>query len=133
MPGMLNSLLPRSLHGLSWCLWALLIPPVLAENSAILPLKFELRGPAARQQLLLEQKRDNQFAGQITNEVTFTSSDPKVLRIEGDVALPVTNGAATVTAKSRDISATAEVVVAGMEHPFQWSFRNHVQPVLAKM
>jgi len=130
---MLNSLLPRSIHGLSWCLWALLIPPVLAENSAILPLKFELRGPAARQQLLLEQKRDNQFAGQITNEVTFTSSDPKVLRIEGDVALPVTNGAATVTAKSRDISATAEVVVAGMEHPFQWSFRNHVQPVLAKM
>jgi len=130
---MLNSLLPRSLHVLSWYLWALLIPPVLAENSAILPLKFELRGPAARQQLLLEQKRDNQFAGQITDEVTFKSSDPKVLRIEGDVALPVTNGAATVTAKSRDISATAEVVVAGMEHPFQWSFRNHVQPVLAKM
>jgi len=114
-------------------LFALAASLAPAQESAILPGSFKLSGPFSRQQLILESLRDKQFAGQITNEVVFTSSDPKVFRIEGDTALPVTNGTATVTAKSGGMTATAEVAVAGMEHPFEWSFRNHVQPVLAKM
>jgi len=114
-------------------LFALAASLAPAQESEILPGSFKLSGPFSRQQLILESLRDKQFAGQITNEVVFTSSDPKVFRIEGDTALPVTNGTATVTAKSGGMTATAEVAVAGMEHPFEWSFRNHVQPVLAKM
>ena len=103
-----------------------------AAESALLPSKFTLTGPFSRQQLLLEEIRDKQFAGQLTNEVVFTSSDSNIIRIEGDLALPVTNGSATITAKSGDFSASAQVSVSSMERTFEWSFRNHVQPVLAK-
>ena len=103
------------------------------EQGALLPAKFKLTGPFSRQQLLLEAVRHQQFIGQITNHVVFTSSAPNVVRIDRDVAVPLTNGAAQITATSGEITATAEVSVAGMEHPFEWSFRNHVQPVLAKM
>ena len=104
-----------------------------ADESALLPGQFKLSGPSSRQQLLLELVRDGQFTGQVTNGLSFSSSDPKVLRVQGDVALPVSNGVATITASSAHFSASAKVTVAGMERPFEWSFRNHVQPVLAKM
>src|SRR5438552_177671 len=115
------------------CISALAVHSASAQEMTLLPGKFKLTGPFSRQQLLLETMRDKQFTGQIINDVRFTSSDPKVIRIDGDVALPVTNGTATITASSGNLSATGEVSVLGMEHPFEWSFRNHVQPVLAKM
>src|SRR2546425_4993162 len=118
---------------LTLCLCFFVVHSTLGEQAAILPGEFTLTGPFSRQQLVLEMIRDKQFTGQITNAVGFTSSDPKILRIDGDVALPVTNGTANITAKAGSLSASAQVSVAGMEHPFQWSFRNHVQPVLAKM
>src|SRR5260221_14460468 len=99
--------------------WRLLVAAVLfglaasrmpAQESAILPASFKLSGPFSRQQLILEALRDKQFIGQITNDVLFTSSDPKIIRIEGDMASPVTNGTATVTAKSGDLTATAEAI-----------------------
>ena len=38
-------------------------------------------GPASRQQLILEQIEGGKFAGQATNEVAFTSSNERVVRI----------------------------------------------------
>ena len=115
------------------CVCALFGQLAQGEESAILPGNFTLTGPFSRQSLLLEAVKNKQFTGQLTNQVVFTSSDPKVLRIEGDVALPVTNGTAVITAKSGDSTASVNAKVMDMERPFQWSFRNHVQPVLAKM
>ena len=103
-----------------------------AENAiSLLPPKIKLNGPLARQQLLTEQREGDQFAGQLT--ATLTSSDTNVVRIDGDVVFPVTNGTATVTAKAGDQTGTTEIVVAGMERSVEWSFRNHVQPILAKV
>src|SRR6185503_6123668 len=42
------------------------------------------------------------------------------------------DGKATIRAKAGHDSAKAEVLVTGVDKPFDWSFRNHVQPVLAK-
>ena len=103
------------------------------ESLFLLPSKFTLQGPFARQQLLVEIAIDSQLTGQLTNNVVLTSSDPKVVKIEGTTVIPLTNGTATVTAKSGERMATAQVTVVGTDHPFEWSFRNHVQPVLAKM
>ncbi|MEY2428749.1 MAG: hypothetical protein QOJ40_1634, partial [Verrucomicrobiota bacterium] len=75
---------------------------------------------------------DAQFIGQLTNGVEFVSSETNVVRMENDVAIPAKNGVATIRAKAGKQVATARVTVQGMDKPFDWSFRNHVQPVLAK-
>jgi hypothetical protein len=103
-----------------------------AESLTLLPAKFTLDGPAAEQRLVLELADGKTLLGQVTNAVTFTSSNPKVVRIEDGLAIAVGNGTATVTGKSGRSSAKAEVRVVNMEKPFAWNFRNHVQPVLTK-
>lgn len=105
---------------------------VWAESLALLPAKFTLDGPAAEQRLVLELADGKTLLGQVTNGVTFTSSNPKVVRVEDGLAIAVGNGTATVTGKSGRSSAKAEVRVVNVEKPFAWSFRNHVQPVLVK-
>jgi hypothetical protein len=104
-----------------------------ADGLVLLPNKFTLAGPAARQQLLLEQTAGDSFAGQVTNEVVITSDNPKIARIDGTTVFPVSNGTVTVTATSGKQRASASITVTAMDKPFEWSFRNHVQPVLAKM
>lgn len=103
-----------------------------AESLTLLPAKFTLDGPAAEQRLVLELADGKTLLGQVTNGVSFTSSNPKVVRIEDGLAVAVGNGTATVTGKSGRNSAKAEVRVVNMEKPFAWNFRNHLQPVLTK-
>src|SRR5205085_6949434 len=63
---------------------------------------------------------------------TYVSSDPKVVRVEGVLAIPVGNGTATITATSGSRASVVRVSVVDMEKPFDHSFRNHVQPILAR-
>ncbi|MEO7297776.1 MAG: DUF1549 domain-containing protein, partial [Verrucomicrobiota bacterium] len=119
------------------CVFALIVFTIssihAAESLTILPQKFKLTGHAARQQLIVEKLRDKQFVEQLTNDVSFRASDSKVIEIKDGVVLPIGNGTATITAKIGKESTQTDVVVEGMEKPSEWSFRNHVQPVLAKM
>ncbi len=104
-----------------------------AEDSLVLlPAEIKLSGPAASQQLLVEQSKDGRFVAQLTEEVVFQSSDSQVVTIEEGEARPVGNGEATITARIGERTATAKVKVDAMERPFFWSFRNHVESVLAK-
>src|SRR5689334_2122994 len=113
----------------------LLLAPALtaraADSLAILPGDFTLTGPAARQTLLLETLHDGTAAGELTDGISFTSSDPHVVRIENGAALPVGNGQATITAAAGDRQATIKVTVKDADKPFTPSFRNNVQPILA--
>src|SRR5438874_2445037 len=114
---------------------AFLLLPYLSQaatNLVILPTQITLTGPEARQQLIVEQASDKNFYGQFTNEVEFVSSAPGVVRIKNGAAVPVTNGTATIYVKAGKLSASAPVLVSGMEKPFDWSFRNDIQPVLAR-
>lgn len=104
----------------------------MARTWQIIPEKFTLHGRASRQQVLVELFRDGSFHGQITNGVVLESTDPTILKLDGDVALPVANGTARILARSGAQTVSADVTVESMETPFNWSFRNHVQPVLAK-
>ena len=103
-----------------------------AESIAILPGDFTLSGGAARQRLLVERIKETAFAGQVTNGIVFSSSDPAVLKIDNDIATPLKNGTVTVHVAVGKQTASAKVTVENMDKPFEWSFRNHVQPVLAK-
>jgi hypothetical protein len=98
----------------------------------IVPGKIVLQGKEARERLLVETVRESHYHGQVTNGFTLASSDPRIVKIENDVAVPVADGSARITAKLGSRTASAEVSVEGMTRPFEWSFRNQVQPVLAK-
>src|SRR5439155_7477761 len=76
--------------------------------------------------------RGDQFVGQITNGLELSSSDSSVVRIEHGAAVPLKNGTATIRAKAGKDTAMTAVTVEAMDKPFDWSFRNHVQPVLAR-
>ena len=105
----------------------------LADDSlTILPETVSLTGPHASQRLLVEELKNGNLYGQVTEGVTFHSSNPKVVRLENGVAFPVGNGKATITATFGKRSASVSVKVDQQESKKGWSFRNHVQPVLAK-
>lgn len=106
--------------------------PAHGSDLTILPGDFTLTGPAARQTLLVQETREGKLFGQVEKDVTLASSDPNVVKIDGGAAVPVANGQAVVTATHGGRTATVTVTVAAMDKPFDWSFRNHVQPVLAK-
>ena len=108
-------------------------PLARADGIAIVPGDFTLSGPAARQTLLVQRVRDSKFYGEVAEGLELVSSNPAVVMVEKDhTALPVGNGEATLTAKAGELRAKVKVTVVGMDKPFNWSFRNHVQPVLAK-
>src|SRR5262249_60841743 len=98
----------------------------------ILPWSLSLNGPEARQGLLVAQMRAGQFNCQITNGIQWRSSDPTVVQVENGIASPMKNGRATLRATVARRSVSVPVVVQGMDQPFKWSFRNHVQPGVAR-
>ncbi len=102
------------------------------DEIKIIPEKFVLTGPAAQQRLLVEKWSAKNFRGQAGGDIHFQSSDPAVLQVTNGIAIPVSDGTAKITAIVGGKTAVAEVTVQGMRRPFEWSFRNHVQPVLAK-
>ena len=107
-------------------------PEQQAESLVILPAAFTLSGRAARQRLLLERVHQKKFSGERIAGVTWTSSNPRVVRMEKGIAVPVGDGRAVVTAHYGTAGASASVTVSGQDHRQQWSFRNHVQSVLSK-
>src|SRR6478672_2591756 len=119
------------------CSGALPSQPCIGADSTsrslvLLPSKFALTNVEARQTVVLQWKMGDEFAGQLGKGVEWETSDTAVVRFEEGVAVPVKNGKATITAKVNGETATAEVTVSGMDQPFAWSFRNHVESVLSK-
>jgi hypothetical protein len=108
-----------------------------AEGIAILPGALALHGPEARQTILVERRQGDRFLGQVADAVQYAVADPGIVRVDGNVAVPLADGKTTITAtvasgKLAGASTAAEVVVTGFAEPFAWSFRNHVQSVLTK-
>jgi hypothetical protein len=104
----------------------------IAAELKVLPERVTLRGPEGKHRLLVEEFADGKFRGEVTEGVTFASSAPEVVEVVDGFATPKGNGTATVTATVGERSATVEVTVEEFEQPHVWSFRNHVESVLAK-
>jgi len=102
------------------------------DGLTLFPIEISLSSSNARQSLVLEQHRDKKNVGQVRDQVTYTSSDSKIAVIENGVVRPTGNGVATVTAQSPAGAATSKVIVTNFQQPAEWSFRNHVQSVMAK-
>jgi hypothetical protein len=98
----------------------------------VLPAELTLHGPESRHALLLEMQLSGPYLGE-GEDATFTSSDEQVAVVEDGVVRPIANGTATISATSSQGTAEAHVTVTGMDQPHQWSFREHVLPVLTKV
>lgn len=113
---------------------------VTSAKLVIGPGDFTLHGHAGRQLLAVEYRDGERLLGMPPGELRFISSDEKVVRIEGSVAVPVGNGTTTIFARivpkdgkpAIDQQGVVQVKVVGMEKPFTWSFRNHVESVMLK-
>ncbi len=115
-------------------LGALSFPLVsLAETIKLVPPAIELSGPEASQRLMvLRTDESGEFAGEMAG-VTLRSSDPSVAKVKDGVVIPVGDGKVTLIAESSDGERSeAKVVVKNFEMDNEWSFRNHVVPVLSK-
>ncbi len=113
--------------------WFLLALPGFGQTTlAILPPEVELSSIESRQQLLAEA-RLNGFHEDWTRQVKWHSSNTKVAVVEASgFVQPVADGEAVITAEANGQKAAAKVRVKGAGQPFEWSFRNHVIPVLTK-
>ncbi len=74
-------------------------PPAAGESLALLPHTIVLRGPKARQAIVVERQQLGRLIGQATDGVVFESSDPKVVRVSKSVAVPFGDGKATIRAR----------------------------------
>ncbi len=99
----------------------------------LLPAELTLSGPEATHRLLVEQFNGSDAVGPAASETKLVSDDPAIARIDGHTIVPLKNGTTTVRIEgaSKDASSVA-VTVRDMDKPFEWSFRNHVEPVLSR-
>ncbi len=95
------------------------------------PAKFDLLGKRSQQQLLVTGKYGEDVRD-LTAAAVFTSSNPAVVKVDGSVAHPVSNGEATITAAVGGQSVVVPVVVKNMESPAPVSFKNETQMALTK-
>ncbi len=103
-------------------------PTALSLN----PGKFELRGPRAQQQLVVSGTFSADDLRDLTTGVTFASSNPNVVKIEGTLAKPVADGTAQVTVTLGGLTAAAEVTVKEFTMPSPVSFKNELLAGLTK-
>ena len=107
--------------------------PLFAQQLTVLPPSTELTGPEARQQLIAEAtigERQEDW----THATQWSSSDPKIATVdEHGLVRPAGDGEVRITARAKGVTSTAVVRVKAAHAPFQWTFRNHVIPVLTKM
>jgi len=99
---------------------------------ALAPSKYELRGNRSSLQLVATGTYSGDRIRDLTADVKYISSNPKVARVDGSMVIPVGEGAAQITATIGDRKATAEISVKGTETPVYVSFKNETLPALTK-
>lgn len=106
-----------------------------ARQLRLLPAKVLLDNKESRQIVVPQWAKmgtANEEFGEQAAKAELSVTNPEVVKLEGNVLIPVGNGTALVTAKVGDKVATTEVTVTGQDKPFEWNFRNHVESVLSK-
>lgn len=100
---------------------------------SLIPAEMELQSPESRGQLILQRTSSGRMQSQVQEGIEWSSSNDQIASVnqEGQV-IPQGDGEATITAKFGDQSASTKVTVSQMTAPFEWSFRNHVEPALTK-
>ena len=102
---------------------------------AVYPPQASLHSPADRQRVVAVATRDDGVTLDVTNEVAWELAQDGAAPIatcEAGALVPHANGIARLKASWRDLSAAADVQVAGFEQPRPVSFRHDVMPVFMR-
>jgi len=102
-------------------------PSKLTTESA----KFELAGGRSQQQIVVTGQFGDEVRD-VTHLAKLTSSDPKVVKLEGSIARPVGDGSAKITCQLGAQTTTIDVVVKGTAAPHPVSFKNETLAALSK-
>ncbi len=104
------------------------------DSVRLLPQELTLWGIEGTHRVLAERFVGEEAVGPADPGIRLLSENPAVVRIDGMQLIPVSDGSAVVRIEgSSDEASSQNVTVTGINQPFGWSFRNHVQPVLARM
>lgn len=98
----------------------------------IYPSTVVLATPRARQRLLVQGFYSDGYSEDLTDKAKITSANPSLVRLEGSTAIPVGHGTTTLRAEVSGLSTEVKATAQDLEKPAEWSFRNHVIPVLTK-
>jgi hypothetical protein len=100
----------------------------------IQPPHISLTGPSASQRLIVVAASAGRATAERTGQARFSSSNQDVATVDDKgVVRAKGDGTAVITALLNNDKATTEVTVSKTREPFDWSFRNHVIPVLTKI
>ena len=116
-------------------LFALVVSgPLASADIKILPANVVLSGPHAGQRLLVVAETAGKIDGDLTRSAKFTSSNPAVVSVDATGRVKaVADGEAIITAIHGSDKATVTIKAVKTKEPFDWSFRNHVIPVMTKI
>ncbi len=103
-----------------------------APQIRILPDHVVLSGPDASQRVILQRTEADLIQEQITQEIHWSVSPPTIASIRNGILTPLKDGQATLRAEHAGTTTEIALRVEDFNQPETWSFRNHVQPILAK-
>jgi len=98
----------------------------------IYPSQIFLGSQRSTQHFVIEGHFADGFAEDLTSQVSLRSDNPAIVQVKGNVAYPVASGVTSITARIGALSTSVRVVARNIEDTPEWSFRNHVIPVLTK-
>ncbi|GAB4145334.1 MAG: DUF1549 domain-containing protein [Planctomycetaceae bacterium] len=98
----------------------------------ILPQKVMLNGRRSQQRLVVTGTFPQGELRDLSRSVAYTSSNPKVARVENGVVYPVSDGTATITVQLAGQKSSVVVNVSGMKKRDPVSFQNDMLAALSK-
>lgn len=106
--------------------------PPSAEKIRIYPETITLSSRRARQQIVVQAYYAGGYSEDITARAKIIPDHPGIIQVESNIIVPVGSGTAVLKAEFEGVTTTTEVVTKDIEKDPEWSFRNHVIPVLTK-
>lgn len=104
-----------------------------ADSFRLLPAELKLDGREATHRILVERFDGDRAIGVADASIKLKSDNTRVAIVADGTVNPVADGTTTIRAfhEQKEI-ANARVTVSNTGDRFRWTFRNHVQSVLAK-
>ena len=104
-----------------------------AGELAVYPAAVTLTGPQASAQLSAFDSTAGRATAAVSESAKFTSDNSKVATVDANGLLkPTGNGDATIVVVHAGRTTRVPVNVVQFEKPKEWSFVNHIQPILVR-
>jgi len=122
----------RHVTGVAVALVGLFFSWLQADELVVVPERIELAGAGEEHRVVVHQTKGGRLFQQVLDGVEWRSQDERIAVVEGDRVRAVGPGTTRVIATTAAGTAECTVVVGATPRPTVPSFRNDVEPVLAK-